>query len=302
MKIEKIEKKRKKRDLQMILAVLVMLIGWYVLMFPTSADLINRIYNINVITSFQEDLITYTPEELEQMMNDCIEYNQSIYQEQQKQTFMYRGANVSDDRYNSLPTTSSTIGSLYIPKLDLTVAIARGTKDRDLQSSAGHLYGTSLPVEGENVHSVIAGHSALASAELFTHLNKMKKDDTFYITILNKKYEYKVVDINVCLPEDDWEYEQIEEGKNYATLYTCTPYGVNTHRLLVKGEFVGQSEITTDDAFEIKDIMPIIKYSCRLALIILAPFIVALLNNVISRNKRKKKKKKEIKDTNVSVK
>lgn len=296
-KTRKKKKGKKKTDLLTVFFSLLMIVGWYIFSYPMSAGLLNKIYNINTITSYQNDLTSYSDEDLANMINKCQEYNQTIAEEQKEKVFKYRGSNVTDTTYESLPV-ANTIGSLNIPKLGINIAIGHGTNDKLLQGSAGHLYGTSLPVEGNSVHAVIAAHSALASAELFTHLNRLVKGDIFYITVLNKQYEYKVIDINTVLPEDDYKYEQVEEGKNYVTLYTCTPYGINTHRLLVKGEFQNSTTVEINKGFSLTMWLPVIKYSCELAVIILAPFIVSLVYDIYEANKRKKKKKIKAQEAN----
>lgn len=284
------KKAKKKFDVFTIILLIGMMVGWYVFTFPTSSNLLNKIYNTNTITSYQSDLAGYSDEELQAMIEKCQEYNQQIYEQQKTTTFKYKGSSATDETYESLPTNSTVLATLYVPKLGIQISVGHGTNDTLLQGSAGHLYGTSLPVEGDNVHSVIAAHSALASAELFTHLNRLEKGDKFYVTVLNKKYEYKVVDINTVLPEDDYQYEQVEEGKNYVTLYTCTPYGINTHRLLVKGEFVGSETVEIDTGFNIQVWGNLILYSAELASIVLAPFIVVFVYHVYDKHSKKCKK------------
>ena len=292
------KRKRKKRDLSTILMTALMIAGWYVMMFPKSADLLNRIYNQNTIISYNSTMASYSDEEIEGMLENCKKYNNAIYEEQQTTQFRYRGPTATDSVYKSLPTKSSEIGTLRIPSIDVNVGIVHGTTDNELQSEAGHLYGTSLPVEGENVHAVIAAHSALSTAKLFTDLGKVKKDEKFYITVLNQEYEYKVVDINVVLPTEEAPYEQIEEGKNYVTLYTCTPYGVNTHRLLVKGELAGSTKVEGEDGgFSLREYADIIKNSSIFALIILAPFILMLVYSIKMKHEKESRKKQISKQT-----
>lgn len=271
------------------------MIGWYVAWYPIIADRLDRLYNINTITNYQNDLANYSDEELKQMLNNCIEYNKDIAEEQKKQSFRYRGSLATDNTYKNLPVPGSdNIGTVDIPKLGLNIPIAHGTNDSNLQSEIGHLYGTSLPVEGDSVHSVIAGHSALASAELFTHIDKLNKGDEFYITVLNKKYKYIVQSKTVCLPEDDWQYEQVEDGKNLATLYTCTPYGINDHRLLVTGKLAGVEDVQFKKPFWLQIIGRTLLYAVELASLIMAPFFALLLSEIHDSKKKKKKKGKEI--------
>lgn len=290
---KKIKKKRRRFKQSFITMVIytLMIFGWYTMMFPKSADLLNRIFNQNSILSYNSTMASYSDEEIAQILQDCIEYNNSIYEEQQITTYHYRGPTAAkdDDTYNSLPTASIDIGTLRIPSINVNVTFGHGTDDSLLQAEAGHLYGTSLPISGENVHSVIAAHSALTTAELFTDLGKVKIGDSFYVTVLNTEYEYKVNQIKTVLPEDDYKYEQIETGENYVTLYTCTPYGVNTHRLLVRGELVGQKQKDlSENHFNLNDYMGIITNASLLALIILAPFILVLIAMI--KEKRAKKK------------
>lgn len=295
-------KVNKKADKGLIVAFLVMMIGWYVMIFPVSNDLINKIYNINTINIYQSSTQNYSDNEIEQMLQNCRDYNESIYEEQKTQTFRYRGPNASDEVYESLPAGSQTIGSIRIPDIDVNIAIGHGTKDSMLQGEAGHLYGTSLPVDGENVHAVIAGHSALSTAKLFTDLDELEIGDEFYITVLNREYRYVIDQIEVMLPTEEAEYEQIIEGKNYVTLYTCTPYGVNTHRLLVRGELVDSQTVELDGhGLNNPYLWQTIKYSAELVFLILLPFFIVLAKFVYTDIKYWQKKRKKAKMKGESV-
>ena len=273
-----------------MIVLAIMILGWYIATFPLTADLLNKIYNINAIGSYEGIMAKYTDEEIDEMIKDCQEYNETIYKEQQKTVFHYRGPTAAGETYLRLPTKTLEISTLRIPSINVNVGVAHGTNDAVLQSEAGHLYGTSLPVEGENVHAVIAAHSALSTAKLFTDLGKVKKGDKFYVTTLNRELEYEVDNIVTCLPEDDYKYEQIVKGENYVTLYTCTPYGVNTHRLLVRGKLIGSTIVAgKDGGFLTPEVMQTLKYSSFLALIILAPFISMLAYIIYDDRMRKKK-------------
>lgn len=254
------------------------MIGWYVFTYPLLADRINRLYNLNSISSYNSLLSQYSDKSLTEMLQNCIEYNTTVANEQSKQAFHYRGSTATDKLYQSVPIPNSDIiGSVEIPKLNLDVAIVHGTSDDNLQNNIGHLYGTSLPVEGKAVHSVIAGHSALSTAELFTHINRLKKGDVFYIDILNKRYKYTVQSKTVCLPEDDWQYEQINPETNMVTLYTCTPYGINDHRLLVTGQLTKISKIKRGKPFTLQMIGKTILFAFESAVLIFAPVAMLVL-------------------------
>ena len=146
------------------------------------------------------------------------------------------------------------MGYITIKKLGVELPIYHGTDEGILQIAAGHLKGTSFPVGGDSTHSVISAHRGLPSAKLFTDLDKMEVGDTFTITILNREITYEVDDISIVLP-DETDSLQIEDKKDYCTLMTCTPYGINTHRLLVRGHCIGTGEPQhihiTAEAFQI---------------------------------------------------
>ena len=141
-----------------------------------------------------------------------------------------------NDVYNNLLKIDDTgmMGYIDIPKLDVVLPVYHGTSEKVLQSGVGHLKNTSLPVGGESCHAVLSGHRGLANAKIFTDLNKMAVGDVFYIKVLHHTFAYQVDQILTVLPSDT-DALQIEKGKDYVTLVTCTPYAVNTHRLLVRG-------------------------------------------------------------------
>ena len=288
------KKKNSSVDAVLIFMIICALVAYYALTFGTGADLLNKIYNQNMINAYNNTMVSYSNDDLASIKQNMIEYNNSIYQEQQTKTFHYRGPVATDETYASLPTASDEIGSVRIPSINVNVSFCHGTGEATLQSEAGHLYGTSFPIDGENVHAVIVAHSALSTASLFTDLTKVKEGDKFYVTVLNTEYEYTVDQIKVVLPEDDYQYEQIEKGKNYVTLYTCTPYGVNTHRLLVRGELTGQKEVELDeDDLRWKGLLTTLKYASELGLVVCFPGIAAIgYAAYVQKNDKKRKKKK----------
>lgn len=288
------EKKSNKKT-NTFLSVLMyacLILGWYILMYPTVADLFNKAVNQNTILAYNNSMVSYSDEEIEAMITECKAYNNTIYEEQKTSTFRYRGDKATDETYESLPTKSTEIGYLRIPSINVNVAIGHGTNSAMLQQVAGHLYGTSLPIEGDNVHAVIGAHSALSTAKLFTDLEKLEEGDEFYVTVLNQQCEYKIDQIVTVLPEDDYLYEQIEEGKNYVSLYTCTPYGINTHRILVRGELVGITTVQGgDDGWDLSAWIPIIIDGALIALILCLPYALILIK--AHRNKKKTKQKQK---------
>lgn len=287
------KKKTKRLRLSNVFISLLAIVGYYILMWPTSLDLLNKVYNQTSILAYNSSMVSYSDEDLQQMFAKMEEYNEGIYESQKTTTYHYQGPTATDKEYTSLPNTGSDIGYLRIPDIGVNVTVAHGTSDATLQGTAGHLYGTSLPIAGESVHAVIAAHSALSSAKLFTDLNKLKKGQKFYVTVLNQEFEYEIDQIKTVLPSDDYKYEQVEEGENYVTLYTCTPYGVNTHRLLVRGKLVGQKEVeTSDNGMNWTDLLNILKPASLFGLVMVGPLLMIVCYALYRKRRRKKKAKK----------
>ena len=153
-----------------------------------------------------------------------------------------------DKTYQSLLNTGHGImGSIRIPKISVNLPIFHGTGTEALNKGAGHLYGTSLPVGGKNTHSVITGHRGMITAEMFTRLDELNKGDAFYLGVMGETFGYKVDSIKVILPTEGGKYLKINKGEDRVTLMTCTPYGVNTHRLLVSGIRTPLSELESQN-------------------------------------------------------
>lgn len=146
--------------------------------------------------------------------------------------------------YQALLSLQNTeiIGILSIPKLALHIPIYHGTSEYVLNKGIGHLEGTSLPLEGEEVHAVLCGHSGMPNLEIFDHIDELAKGDMIYIYVLGQRNAYEVIDLMICLPEEAGDQIYIQEDKNLVTLLTCTPYGINTHRLLVIAELKNETE------------------------------------------------------------
>lgn len=163
------------------------------------------------------------------------EYNEQIKQESVPDAFSVRDGE-TDSTYESLLNLNGDgmMGYIEIPVIDVKISIYHYTTDETLEKGAGHLFGSSLPVGGESTHAILSAHRGLPSAKLFTDLNLVEKGDVFYLHILDKTLAYEVDQIQTVLPEET-DSLAITEGKDYVTLVTCTPYAVNTHRILVRG-------------------------------------------------------------------
>ena len=242
-----------KRKLSGILFGLLFLIGFGILIYPTVADQWNTYRQSRLISSYEKNIEEMEPEdftaqwEKAQALNGTLTKN-SIYgdvfgqdEEEMQDSEYWQVLNVGGD---------GVMGYLSIPKINLKVSIYHGTGDEVLQTGVGHLNGTGLPIGGESTHSVLAAHRGLPSARLFTDIDQMKKGDKFYLHVLDETLAYQVDQILDMVDKDDMETLenalQIEEGKDYVTLFTCTPYGVNSHRLLVRGTrvpYTGEEDI-----------------------------------------------------------
>ena len=242
-----------KKKLSGILFGLMFLVGFGILIYPTVADQWNTYRQSRLISSYEKNIEEMEPEdftaqwEKAQALNGTLTKN-SIYgdvfgqdEEEMQDSEYWQVLNVGGD---------GVMGYLSIPKINLKVSIYHGTGDEVLQTGVGHLNGTGLPIGGESTHSVLAAHRGLPSARLFTDIDQMKKGDKFYLHVLDETLAYQVDQILDMVDKDDMETLenalQIEEGKDYVTLFTCTPYGVNSHRLLVRGTrvpYTGEEDI-----------------------------------------------------------
>ena len=223
---------KSKRIITNLIVVLIFLVGLSLLLYPTVSNYINTKNQSYAIVSYDKNAAQLDKEKYEKIMADAREYNRTMgtYQNNfaldESRTALYNSLlNISDD---------GIMGYVDIPCINCKLPIYHGTNEAVLRVAIGHVEWSSLPVGGESTHSVISGHRGLPSAELLTHIDRLELGDTFYINVLNEKLEYRVDSINVVLPEDTSKLE-IVEGQDYVTLVTCTPYGVNSHRLLVRG-------------------------------------------------------------------
>lgn len=219
-----------------VLAVGFILLGVGVALYPTVADRINQMRqdeNIVVYNTVVQDLDT---SELDKMWGAAKEYNKKI-----EQSGLFRI--VDDDDYNDTLNAAGDglIGYVEAKAQGIRLPIYHGTEDEVLDTAVGHLEGTSLPTDGKGVFSIITGHTGLVNLDIFTDIHKMVVGDTFTVSVLNRILTYEVDDIQTVWPEEMYDLS-IDSNENYCMLVTCTPYGVNDHRLLVRGKLV---DVTT---------------------------------------------------------
>ncbi|MFV0361678.1 MAG: class C sortase [Suipraeoptans sp.] len=227
--------------LSSVFLYMLMLVGLIMLNYPSIANLVNRFNEGEILSGLEQSLDEKTEEELRNMKEDAIEYNERLYKETGNVIIdaFTNSSEVESTEYTSLLdiTSDGAMGAVEIPKINEFLTIYHGTNTEILEKGIGHLQGTSLPVGGENTHSVLTGHTGLPSAELFTNLDQLKKGDEFYIHILNEVLAYEVDQIKIVEPQETQDLE-IEAEEDLVTLLTCTPYGINSHRLMVRGHRV----------------------------------------------------------------
>ena len=231
-----------KRKLSGILFGLLFLTGFGILVYPTVSNQWNTYRQSRLISDYEKVVSDMKPEDYTEEWEAAREFDSTLVQNniygdvfgsddtQIEDTDYWKALNVAED---------GVMGYLSIPKINVRLAIYHGTAEDVLQTGIGHMNGTSLPIGGESTHSVLAAHRGLPAARLFTDIDQMQQGDMFYIHVLDETLAYQVDQILDMVEKDDHETLedalQIQEGKDQVTLFTCTPYGVNSHRLLVRG-------------------------------------------------------------------
>ena len=223
---------------QKIIPILIVLFGFALLSYPFISNYMFEKSAGSTIESYKKQFKTYDQKQKEKALKEAKEYNQDLTRSAVQLTDPFK-AKKSDGEtmvYNNILNLdqSGVMGYLEIPCISVNLPIYHGTDAEILERGVGHLAASSIPVGGKSTHSVLTGHTGLSSAKLFTDLTEMKKEDLFFIHVLDRTLAYKVDQISVVRPEDTRKL-QIVKGKDYVTLVTCTPYGVNDHRLLVRG-------------------------------------------------------------------
>lgn len=228
--------KKKKNFVWNIFFALVFLAGAGVFLYPTVSDMWNQYRNARLVSRYDEAVTDLSDNEYQKLWNEAKEYNTEHPVNSIVDAFGEKDDYVLSQPYDQIldPNGAGLMGSIEIPKINAKLAIYHGLSKTVLEKGVGHVEGTSLPVGGKSTHAVLAAHRGLPSAKLFTDLDQMKKGDIFILHILGKNLAYKVDQIRTVLPEEIGELD-IVEGEDHVTLVTCTPYSVNTHRLLVRG-------------------------------------------------------------------
>ena len=257
-----------------IILLVSFFVGLSVLLYPSISSYWNSKTQSEAIVDYEAMLSQYKPEDYTALFEEADAYNKSLSQLDEP---LVEHNRLKD--YNSILNIGGTgmMGYITIPKISQELPVYHGTSDGVLSVAVGHLQGTSLPVGGESTHCVVSAHRGLPTAVLFTHLDRMEIGDIFYFTILDRTITYQVDQIRIVDP-DDTSLIQIKDGKDYCTLLTCTPYGINTQRLLVRGHQVDETQTrnlyVSNEAYHIEPliVMPIVALPIIFVLLIYVMF------------------------------
>lgn len=256
-----------------LLLILILLAGVSLLLYPTVSDYWNSFHQSRAIASYAEQVANIDDAQYEELWDAARDYNQSLLH--RPNDFL-----LSDEQQEIYKSQldiggNGIMGYIEIPMIDVMLPIYHGTKESVLQIAVGHLDWTSLPVGGAGSHCVLSGHRGLPSARLFTDLDKLKVGDVFMLHVLNEILTYEIDQILIVEPQDT-DPLLIEPGKDLCTLITCTPYGINSHRMLVRGHRIESQEEPKDiritaDAVRIEPLMvaPIVAVPILLVLLII---------------------------------
>lgn len=284
--------KKRKMTIKDIIRLLVLVVAFAVLLYPTVSSYVNEKNGSKVVSNYDAESVRLSNAEKEKMLEDARAYNKEMLSNIDLIDPFSQGEKSLDARYESLLNIdgSGMMGYIRIPKIKVEIPIYHGTSESVLQAGVGHFWGTSLPVGGESTHTVLTGHRGLPTKTLFTNMDKLVKGDVFYIKILDETLAYKVDQILTVLPEET-EALSIVPGQDYATLVTCTPYAINTHRLLVRGHRIPYEEAVkieknTSTGIELSFTTKVLIVTLG---IIFIGLVIVMLYSLYDKRRRKKK-------------
>lgn len=258
----------------------IFLFGLGIFLYPTISNWLATRAHYSEISSYDKKIKALQKKEIERREKEAADYNKQV--QTSKQTFAdpFAEENSIQQAYADALNLGDVMGYIEISKIKIKLPIYQGTSEEVLSRGIGHLDYSSLPVGGENTHTILTGHRGLPSAKLFSDLDKLSEGDLFYIHSLDKILAYKVDQIKVVLPHETDDL-QIVENKDYTTLITCTPYGVNTNRLLVRGERV---EFNQKEKQEIStEVFMFNKWMVIVPILLLCAFLVVINKKKITR-------------------
>ena len=279
------KKASKKNRITAILLVAVLLAGLSLLLYPLVSNYWNSIHQSQAIAAYMDDVSELDDSTYDALWEEAQGYNASLLENENR----FFPDEEERQQYEQLLSISDDgiIGYIEIPSINVTLPIYHGTSEEILQVAIGHIEGSSLPVGGLSTHCVISGHRGLPSSRLFTDIDQLSEGDIFTLLVLDEALTYEVDQIRIVEP-DDISLLEIKEGEDLCTLVTCTPYGVNSHRLLVRGHRVENQEATgflriTADAMMID--------SHFVAPVLAAPILLGIILFMVLRPLKRKKRR-----------
>ena len=272
----------KKSVVSTVILILVFFLGLSLVLYPSVSDYWNSLHQSRAIATYAEEVSNLDTDRYEQLWAEAVDYNRTL--RDRDNAFLL--SETQKAAYDSLLNVggNGVMGYIEIPTIGVSLPVYHGTDEGVLQIAVGHIEWTSLPVGGESSHCVISGHRGLPSAKLFTNLDKLVVGDTFLFRVLDETLTYEVDQILIVEPQEVSALT-IREGEDLCTLVTCTPYGINTHRLLVRGHRVDNQEIAktvhvTADALQIEPVI--------VAPIVAAPMLLVLFIAMLVTTRKKK--------------
>ena len=279
-------KKKKSGILVTVIVVLIFLAGLSLLLYPTVSNYWNSLHQSQAITSYDEEVNRLQQEEYQRIWEEAEAYNRSLLSRPNSFALTEEQALAYSQVLS--PGGTDVMAYLEIPVIGVTLPIRHGTENDVLAKAVGHLEWSSLPVGGESTHCVLSGHRGLPSSELLTNIDHLEKGDVFYLHVLGQVLEYKVDQIAVVEP-DDFSLLGITKGEDYVTLVTCTPYGINSHRLLVRGSRVNADGTTSGGSVTLPNEVRSFDPVYIVAGVLLALIVVAFLFLLLGGKKKKEK-------------
>ena len=230
-----------------ILAVILLIISLGITIYPLIANALAEKYRSEIQTKYFEKIESMDTTEIDEARKDAEKYNRLLTSGVVQNNFSDEALDLANVGYEAILNLNADgiMGYIEIPRTDTYLPISHGTEAETLEKSVGHVIGSSLPIGGEGTHSVLSGHSGMSDQKMFSDLEELHLGDIFYLHVLNETLAYKVTSIDTVLPEDT-SLLGIEPDKDMVTLVTCTPFGVNTHRLLVRGERTDYEEAVVE--------------------------------------------------------
>lgn len=278
-------------------SVLIFMTGAGIFVYPAVSNYLAERRQAEAVRDYQEEVSSLEPQELSEELKRAQEYNKNLAEDEFHDPFLLDGKYVISPEYQEILnyTGDGIMGYVETPDIDVNLPIYHGTSEEVLQDGAGHLEASSLPVGGEGTHAVISAHRGLPSAKLFSDLDELETGDVFFIHILNETHAYQVDQIQVVKP-DELDSLRVVDGQDLVTLLTCTPYAVNTHRLLVRGVRIPYEEAkkVLEDAEDENTLSRWVKeYAVSIAAGTVLLVLLVLAVKIRKRKRKRKKKRKK---------